>query len=415
MRIMYITTTLRAPNGVCASNVIEALIEAGRKVIVFTQKNDNEVKCPCEVVYSKCRNIHAIKESFNRTTLGKKIQRLTDLLYRVWTVLCYPIWPINSPQFVYLFSREAYRVAQRNNVDMIITEYGDIACLNAGRYIKKRDKRIKAVAYFIDALYCGAKPNLMPEKTKNRKAIGWENKMLKDFDRVIMMEATKSHYMEVQRSINYFKKIRFLDLPMLKVCDHSISIVSNVTDKIKFVYIGSMPRNIRNPQYILNLFKAINNDDWQFDIYGNNEYLDLVSEYSKYNIKYKGVVSHEDAINIIADADYLINIGNSMSEMVPSKIFEYMSYGKPIISTFKIDNDPCVKYLELYGESISLDESTSVLDSENQLRNFMNKERPDDMIIHLRKLSSVKGSLYKNTPQAFVDWLEDFNDSTGKM
>jgi len=45
----------------------------------------------------------------------------------------------------------------------------------------------------------------------------------------------------------------------------------------------------------------------------------------------------------------------------------------------------------------------------------VNKKRPNDMTCKLRDLSSLNGSLYKNTPQAFLDCLEEFNDSTGKM
>ena len=52
-----------------------------------------------------------------------------------------------------------------------------------------------------------------------------------------------------------------------------------------------------------------------------------------------GRVSHTVAIQYMSEADFLLNIGNSISSMVPSKIFEYISTGKPIISIYSNIND----------------------------------------------------------------------------
>lgn len=418
MKIMYVTISLRAPNGVCASNVIEALVEAGHDVLVFAQDNGmDEVNCPCRIVHSKCQSVYVLKERFKKTKLGLKIRKVIDLLYRLWIIICYPIWPINSPHFVYVFSREAYRVSRDNQVDMVIAEYGDLACLNAGRYIKKRSGEIKAVAYFIDALYCGPKPSYMSEKTKNRLSLYWENKMLRSYDKVVMMEATKSRYNDVNEKINFYNKICYLDIPMLKPkAGNSIQIPYRQNDAMIFVYIGSLPKNIRSPQYLLDLFRSFDNAKWYLHIYGSNEYPDLVAKYEKFNIEYKGVVTHEEALKIMKDADYLVNIGNSFSEMVPSKIFEYISTGKPIISTFKIQNDPCIKYLNLYGNAVCLDENAPISVSKKQLIRFINEEKSDnDLAEHIRRVTSDEGSLYNNTPKAFLDCLEAINDSIIKV
>lgn len=409
MNIMYVTTSLRAPNGVCAVNVIESLIKSGHNVTVFTQRNENEAKCPSKIIYSKCKNMYIKKENLKKRLHSKIVRNIVDLFYRIWNVLCYPIWPIHSPYFINAFAKEADIFVKKNNVDVVITEYGDIACLYAGKLIKKNNKKIKVIAYFIDALYCGAKPSLMSEKTKNKKALKLENKILRDYDKVIMMEATQKRYFEVKNNINYYNKIIFLDIPMLNI---KITENNRFENKQKcdvvFVYMGSMPRNIRNPHYIFEMFKKINNKDWHLYVYGSNDYINMMSTYRNYNIEYIGIVSHEESLKIMSKADILINIGNSIPEMVPSKIFEYMSMGKSIISTYKVLDDSCIKYLHYYKNSLCLNENAEMLDNCNKLVEFVeNQAKEKCSLNNLDSLISKDGPLYKNSPKAFVDCLED--------
>ena len=46
--------------------------------------------------------------------------------------------------------------------------------------------------------------------------------------------------------------------------------------------------------------------------------------------------------------------------MVPSKVFEYLSFGKPILSTYYVDNEASQKYVEKYPLGICLYQRQSV-------------------------------------------------------
>lgn len=410
---MYITTSLKAPNGVCAVNVIEELMQLNHSVTVFTQENGtSEIRCPCHIVYSKHCSIHVKMEKLKTKSKSNKVAKTVDSFYKIWNVLCYPIWPVNSPGFMHAFSREAYQTAKKIKADLVIAEYGDIACINAGKIIKQRDDRIKTVAYFIDALYCGAKPSFMSQRRKDKKSLHWENRLLKSYDKVIMMEATRNRYTKIKNELLYWNKMSFLDIPMVKpIYFGQNKGKGKKRDDIVFIYIGSMPKHIRNPKYLLELFKAANNVEWSLRIYGNNDYINQISEYKKYRIHYMGKVSHEEAIEILNDADFLINIGNGFPEMVPSKIFEYISMDKPIISTFCISDDPCMKYLSYYEKAICIDENEPTHENIRRINEFINnmgKLQKDN----LGDLVAIEGPLYKNTPRAFVDCLEDKNDPT---
>ena len=53
----------------------------------------------------------------------------------------------------------------------------------------------------------------------------------------------------------------------------------------------------------------------------------------------------------LTEADFLLNIGNDMEYMLPSKIFEYMSYDKPILSSVKCEKDLSINYLKTYQKA----------------------------------------------------------------
>ena len=58
--------------------------------------------------------------------------------------------------------------------------------------------------------------------------------------------------------------------------------------------------------------------------------------------------SHKTAVQAMFEADILVNIGNSTSYQLPSKIIEYMATGKPILNLTTIKNDTSSKKLHNY-------------------------------------------------------------------
>ena len=53
-------------------------------------------------------------------------------------------------------------------------------------------------------------------------------------------------------------------------------------------------------------------------------------------------------------ADVLVNTGNTCDNMVPSKIFEYMNTGKPILNICKNRESPVLRYFDKYPLALTL-------------------------------------------------------------
>ena len=101
------------------------------------------------------------------------------------------------------------------------------------------------------------------------------------------------------------------------------------------------------------------------------------------------------------EADILLNIGNTIPGMVPSKIFEYMSTGKPIISTSCIQNDPVITYLEHYGNAHVINEKETIETEVSRLKEYLAGK---NVQVHIQ--ISQQSKLFNNTPDAYVFHLE---------
>ena len=62
-------------------------------------------------------------------------------------------------------------------------------------------------------------------------------------------------------------------------------------------------------------------------------------------INFLGAVDHFEALKLQQQADILVNIGNSQSDQLPGKVFEYLVSDKPIFHIRGCSQDPTESYL----------------------------------------------------------------------
>ena len=75
--------------------------------------------------------------------------------------------------------------------------------------------------------------------------------------------------------------------------------------------------------------------------------------------------------SVLSSADFLVAVGNSVSNQVPSKIFEYISFGKPIIYFFEVDDDSNLEILKKYPNSICIKQEKNITEESTlELKHF---------------------------------------------
>lgn len=176
-------------------------------------------------------------------------------------------------------------------------------------------------------------------------------------------------------------------------------------DKINLLYIGTIPVHIRNPKYFLTVFSALKGNALRLHIVGSCTEPELLQRFEEKDnrIKVHQSVSHDEALTLIQNADYLINFGNNNSHMTPCKIFEYMSFGKPIISVSPIKNEPSEVYLSKYPDALIVKEYEKQFERDvESVEAFLSNKRyiADDYLSELQK------TFYLNTPNAFINEIK---------
>ncbi|HUT86057.1 MAG TPA: glycosyltransferase [Elusimicrobiales bacterium] len=134
------------------------------------------------------------------------------------------------------------------------------------------------------------------------------------------------------------------------------------SDKIRLIYIGTLEKKMRNPSYLLKLFtgllKVYGQSNLELHFFGNindctfifNRYKNLLDK----KIFVHGIVSRDTIGNVMSSADFLVNMGNKSTYLLPSKIVEYVAFQKPIINLSVIADDTSAEFLRPYPIAINL-------------------------------------------------------------
>jgi len=326
------------------------------------------------------------------------------ILNKIKLVLTVHSWPHISKAYTKRIEKLAYEVCCIHDIDIIVPIYSQIDPLIVADSIKKKLPSLKYIPYFLDSLSGGYGPKLFSKKLIITRGLKWERLLLQNADKVVIMKSSEAHHRLYSSSESYYKNFVVLDIPLLfnnLTCKSPHKLLTN--NMINLVYVGSLPAKIRSPHYLLNTFMAINNANWNLYFIGD-ESCTIVNEFAKKNnhIHVIGRCNHDTIIQYEKEATALINIGNSNPNMVPSKIFEYMSLGKPIISTMPIKTEPSAAYLNKYPCSLLIyEDQSNYAESAQLIEDFIKNN--NKCAIDLNKLLV---DFYANTPAAFADSME---------
>lgn len=159
--------------------------------------------------------------------------------------------------------------------------------------------------------------------------------------------ASKSIFNEKVYGLGFPCIVKRINSPFKKRFDKS---------KTNCVYTGGLYKTVRNPDFMIKCFDMLKNDGIVLHIYGRL-YEGLTIDYLPSNVFYHGEVPEAEAVEITSEADVLVNIGNTVKNQMPSKIFTYFSTGKPIVNIEKLVDSPSMDYMKRYPLAINVKET----------------------------------------------------------
>lgn len=290
-------------------------------------------------------------EKHKETFLGKMTRIIGRSFALVKKFVHLKEYPLRDNCLVKHYVKECKGISFDSKDTLIVASYTPIEAVKAGFKLKQYFPDVRTIYYSLDTLSNESGFGFLPKSVRTTIGLKQELKYFGLYDRVVLMNCHSKHYGEHAFDANRWK-YKFADFPLFLP-----SAKASHQPSYKIVYTGTLYRGIRNPRPAMELLSQIL-DKYSVHFYGHSDCDDILEEYSaKYpgHVKNHGLVTHQEALDAIAEADILLSIGNAHTQMAPSKIFEQMSSGKPIIHTYAEDSDPCLSNLQKYGNALCVD------------------------------------------------------------
>ncbi|SDC04354.1 Glycosyltransferase involved in cell wall bisynthesis [Paenibacillus sp. UNCCL117] len=212
---------------------------------------------------------------------------------------------------------------------------------------------------------------------------------------ILAMHSLNKHFFN---NLSEFKNINFIEHPLILENIYSNKI-SNDDNEITISYIGGLYKNYVTPHYLLELFRNCNLEKAKLHFYIVGNCDEIVNKYCcnfPEKIINHGSVDKEIVDREVARSSILISIAEKKGIQMSSKIFEYMSAGKPIIHFYTVDEDVNLKILKKYSLALCLKQELG------------NLEQNIKLFVEFCQKHSSSRMLYEEVEELFYDATPKF-------
>lgn len=134
---------------------------------------------------------------------------------------------------------------------------------------------------------------------------------------------------------------------------------------VRCVFCGSLYPTLREPDFALELFAALNDPELTLTMAGRGwEPFEAAARKAEAVLGARfvrpGLLPPEDAARLESGADILLSLGNAFDNQMPSKLFSYLGTGKPLLHLAVTDTDPTLPYLAKYPLALVLRKKNGV-------------------------------------------------------
>ncbi len=353
--------------GKCVGNVADVLVKEN-KVTVICEKStldqkDKEIYNNQTILRTstseKTRRLKVIEQTKRTKGAKKSISNILLSILKLQQTIKFIFSKTSiKKELVSTYIDTLTRIDE--NIDVIIPASMPFESVIAANHFKKNiNSEVTLLPYLFDkftdsqTLHRFAFNRLIKRKVHIRL----EKKVLSNAKKVIAMHTLRGFYGQCIPGIN---QILYTEHPLI------IPIVANVSlssAQIKLAYIGGFYKNYVEPDYLLKLFSN-STIDARCEFYTIGNCKGVLEKFSKEfpsRIINKGSVDKETAAKKIAENHILISVAERSGSQLSSKIFDYISNGKPIIHFYKSDEDVNCKVLQNYPLALCIKEDEKQL------------------------------------------------------
>ena len=259
--------------------------------------------------------------------------------------------------------------------------------------------REKWVLYYLDSFVFNEAYTGAPERRMST-----ERRWARKADGVIHSAGMREE--NARHGYDPFGDLPQIDVPLPNFEIHESDFVGDTrhadSDKIILRYTGMFYSNIRRPDELLRFLDTLDPDRYSVEFYGPCcDYMRMHFQKMPACLHLMGTVSAQKCRELTASADILLNVGNTTANQVPSKIFEYIASGKPVLNFYTNENEPGLAYLRRYPCAHSVRNADEV--TQRDLEELLQTSGT----ITPQKLREIYAEcLCENVVQRIVDFIE---------
>ena len=380
--------------GRCAEDIIQLIQEQYNIDVICLSRTDNtEYEC-------KEKRVFPVGDWYSHLQQTLRNNGRTKVLYRIVKAPVYFMDFFRNPNNLHWYVKAAYKkleaIHSEKPIDVIFSVGAPMASHCAAMRFKSLHPEVRWVTYSVDSYAA---------QNKNKKRF-------RNFEKGVLGKSDYNLLSEEIYNNSPFLYDDFADrvgtLPyLLPAIRHEMS-HNHYFDSLKsnFVYAGSFYKEIRNPTFLLEAFMHTR-EDAVLHLFCSSDCDELINQAvatSHGKIVRHGMVGPDEIADVYAEADVLVSVGNSLPEFKPSKTFEYIATGKPILNIYY--NGLKDDVLENYPMSLqicNLEEVKSAAEemngficthagkkvSEDEIKNRFEKYMPDN--IQTIMLNALRG------------------------
>jgi glycosyltransferase involved in cell wall biosynthesis len=280
---------------------------------------------------------------------------------RIRTLFMLPVYPMRDPFFCYRFYREVKKLCREFSFPLLVSTFCPFESLWAGFRMRQKSDIFYCV-YAVDTLTGQLENNILSKEFRDKSGFKWEKKIFAVSDLILFFKSHEQEFAD-PRYDRWRSKIKFVDVPLLK--DRTTARLNTNEGVRRIVYTGTVyPSQL---PLLPSAFDCLNKiPDVSVQFFGQNPTLPQLSF-----VENRGSVSKEAALSAQTSAAALMSIGLADSCFISSKIFEYMSTGKPIIHFYCRDDDPTLPYYKKYPAVLLVDSRGEVNENAAMITAFL--------------------------------------------
>ena len=193
-----------------------------------------------------------------------------------------------------------------------------------------------------------------------RKALKIEKKLLMNGKKVIVTKLIMNDYLKIKKIQKYMFKTKVVFYPsnLFNVTSLKSDCQINFSkNHVNFLFVGTFYEDIRPISFLNQTLSELTarNIPIKLIVIGPKSNLDIISKVSpNYDFEVYDYMTFDRILDAMNKSDILVNLGNTISNQLPSKLLDYASVKRPILNIIQMDDCPTIKYLEKYPKKINI-------------------------------------------------------------